>query len=165
VTTHVKAISRRSTAVALLASLLLAGAITVTNADGRHDTTSTVETGLYRNHTAAYWAQRFRHRTRQLQAARAFLQRRWRPTVTYALRLASAVSGVSYWELRAVSWCESHHYPFASNGRYRGLFQEGPMFEAHPIGRAGFSVFDPLANSLVAALTVRQQGWRQWECR
>ena len=159
---HAKAtyrISRRSTAVALLASLLLAGAITVANADGRHDNSSTVEAGLYRNHSAAYWAQRFRRRTRQLQAARAFLQRRWRPTVSYALRLASAVSGVSYWELRSVSYCESTHNPFASNGRYRGLFQLGwsPF---------GLSPYDPVANAISAAMTVRHDGgWYQWECK
>lgn len=93
------------------------------------------------------------------------LKRRWRPTVHYALRLASAVSGVSYWQLRTVSWCESRHWPFATNGQYRGLFQEGPMFERHPIGQAGFNVFDPLANALVAATTASREGWRQWACR
>jgi hypothetical protein len=82
-------------------------------------------TGLYRNHSAAYWAWRFRARTRQLQAARAQVRRRWHPTVDYALRLASSVSGVSYWQLREVSWCESTHNPFATNGRYKGIFQLG----------------------------------------
>ena len=125
---------------------------------------STVE-GRYRGATAEQWAGRFRERTRQLQAVRADVHRRWHPTVVYALRLASAVYGVPYSELSAVSWCESHHYPFAVNGPYRGLFQEGPMFESHSLGRAGFSVFDPIINALVAASTVSQQGWRQWSCR
>src|SRR4051812_6355998 len=71
-------------------------------------------TGLYRNHSAAYYAWRFRQRTRQLQAAREQVRRRWHPTVDYALRLASSVSGVSYWQLREVSWCESTHNPFAT---------------------------------------------------
>jgi hypothetical protein len=94
-----------------------------------------------------------------LTVARAHVRRIWRPTVDYALRLASAVAGVPLGELERVSWCESTHNPFATNGRYRGLFQLGwsPF---------GFSPFDPVANALSAALTVRQDGsWRQWECR
>jgi len=109
----------------------------------------------FQGRTAEWWAHRATHWKR-----RALKQRReWRPTVTYALRLASAVSGVSYWDLRAVSWCESRHFPFATNGRYRGLFQLGwaPF---------GMSPFDPVANALSAALTVRRDGsWRQWECK
>ncbi len=84
---------------------------------------------------------------------------RWHPTVDYALHLASAVFGVSYWQMRAVSFCESRHYPYAVNGRYKGLFQLGwaPF---------GFSPFDPVANALSAAATVRHDGsWRQWECK
>ena len=84
---------------------------------------------------------------------------RWQPTVRYALRLASAVFGVSYWQLRSVSYCESRHYVYARNGRYKGLFQLG----WHPFG---FSAFDPVASALSAAATVRHDGsWRQWECR
>src|SRR4029077_13665734 len=94
VTTHAKAtyrVSRCSTAGALLASLILAGAITVTNADGRHDNIGTVQTGLYRNHSAAYWAWKFRRRTRQLQAVRHEL--RHKPTVVEAINLTCAVYG------------------------------------------------------------------------
>jgi hypothetical protein len=90
---------------------------------------------------------------------------RWKPTVQYAYRLAAAVYGVSYGQLHAVSGCESNHYVFARNGQYRGLFQEGPMFERGPFGRAGFSVWDPVANALTAASVVSRQGWRQWSCR
>lgn len=113
----------------------------------------------YRGHPAGYWAQRYRRRTRQLQAVRAELRHRWQPTVSYALRLASAVSGVPYTDLSAVAWCESTHNPFAVNGRYHGLFQLGwaPF---------GMSAFDPVANAISAALTVRHDGgWRQWECK
>ena len=118
-----------------------------------------VHDATYRGHTARTWAARYRHRTRQLQAARALLRRRWHPTVSYALRLASAVSGVPFTELAAVSWCESTHNPFATNGRYRGLFQLGWQ----PFG---MSAFDPVANAISAALTVRHDGgWRQWECK
>ena len=116
-------------------------------------------TGLYRGDSAQTWAARYRQRTRQLQSVRALLHRRWHPTVDYALRLASAVSGVSYWQLRSVSYCESHHFPFAQNGRYKGIFQLG----WNPFG---FSPYDPIANALSAALTVvHDGGWRQWECR
>jgi hypothetical protein len=113
----------------------------------------------YRHHSAGYWAWQYRIRTRQLQAARARLRSRWQPTVRYALRLASAVTGVAYTQLAAVAWCESTHNPWAANGRYRGLFQLGwaPF---------GMSPYDPVANALSAALTVRHDGsWRQWECR
>ena len=93
------------------------------------------------------------------------LRKRWQPTVEYAYRLAATVYGVSESELRRIGSCESHHYPFARNGRYRGVMQEGPMFERGPFGRAGFSVYDPLANVLTAAHARTQDGsWRQWEC-
>src|SRR6266545_626628 len=87
------------------------------------------------------------------------LLKRWRPTVNYAYRLAAAVFGVPYWQLHAVGSCESHHYPFARNGRYLGVM---------PLGwrQFGFSPFDPVANVLSAAATVRHDGsWRQWECK
>lgn len=61
-------------------------------------------------------------------------------------------------ELRAVAWCESRYFPFAVNGRYRGLFQLG----WRPFG---FSPYDPVASALSAALTVKREGWRQWECK
>jgi hypothetical protein len=103
--------------------------------------------------TAAQWhAIAARYRRQMIQ--------RWQPTVTYALRLASAVYGVSYWQLRTVSYCESRHYPFAHNGKYLGIFQLG----WRPFGL--FSPFDPVANALSAAATVAHDGsWRQWECK
>ncbi len=114
---------------------------------------------LYRHRSAAFWAWRYRVRTKQLQAARAAARRRWQPTVDYALRLANAVYGVPYGELRAVAWCESKFYPFAVNGQYKGIFQ----MHWSPFG---FSPFDPVASALSAAQTVRADGsWRQWECK
>lgn len=86
-------------------------------------------------------------------------------TVEYALRLASVVYGVPYGQLSSVSYCESRHNIWAQNGQYRSLFQEGPMFERGPFGRAGFSVWDPIANALTAGYTVSRGGWSQWECR
>jgi hypothetical protein len=87
------------------------------------------------------------------------------PPVWYALKLASAAFGVPFWELHSVGSCESHLWPYAQNGAYRGLFQTGPMFERGPFGQAGFSVWDPLANAMTAAYTVARGGWSQWECK
>jgi len=91
---------------------------------------------------------------------RRLLARRWTPTVSYAIKLASAATGVPSWELYAVARCESNLYPFASNhGKYLGLFQ----LSWAPLG---MSPFDPIANALSAAMTVRRDGgWRQWECK
>jgi hypothetical protein len=115
--------------------------------------------GFYMRHSAGYWHWRYQQRTHQYQQTRRLLRRTWHPTVSYALRLASAVTGVPYTELSAVAWCESRHFPFARNGRYKGLFQLGwsPF---------GLDPYDPVANALSAALTVAHDGsWRQWECR
>ena len=151
-------------AIALLAALGAAVGMAPGRASDQPPPTVTVTTtktvtSAYKGMTASRWAARFRHRTHQLQAVRHHIRGRWAPTVDYALRLASAVTGVSYWQLRTVSFCESHHDPYAQNGRYKGIFQLGwsPF---------GFSPFDPVANALSAAMTVRSDGsWRQWECK
>jgi len=91
---------------------------------------------------------------RELQRARG----RWAPTVSYAISLASRVFGVDEGKMRAVAWCESTWRPWASNGRYKGLFKLGwsPF---------GFSPYDPVANALSTAQTVVHDGsWRQWAC-
>jgi len=90
---------------------------------------------------------------------------RHRPSVQEALSVASVAYGVPRSELSSVAWCESTHRATARNGRYRGLFQQGPMFEATPYGRAGLSVWSPYAAALSTAYVVSQQGWRQWECK
>jgi hypothetical protein len=113
----------------------------------------------YQGKTAREWHAWYRYRTRQLQHARRLVRVSWHPTVDYAIRLASAASGVPASDMRNVARCESGFDPHATNGRYRGLFQLGwsPF---------GFSPFDPVANALSAALTVRHDGgWRQWECK
>lgn len=102
-------------------------------------------------------------RTRQLQVARGENRKAWAPTVTYALRLAGVVYGVPVSQLADVAYCESRHNPLARNGQYRGLFQEGPMFERGPF--SSFSVWDPVANALTAAWTVAREGWGQWACK
>ncbi len=122
-------------------------------------TTAVTVESSYHGVTAHRWAARFKHRTHQLQAVRRHAKARWAPTVDYALRLASAVYGVPYSELRSVAWCESRFYPFAHNGQYLGIFQ----MHWSPFG---FSPFDPVASALSAAQTVRDDGsWRQWECK
>lgn len=133
---------------------------------GQNTAGSTADTAVasgslstYRGLTARQWAARFRHRTRQLQAARATLKHRWAPTVDYALTLASAVFNVPRADLSRVSWCESTHNPFARNGGQLGLFQLG----WRPFG---LDPFDPVANALSAAQTVvHDGGWRQWVCK
>lgn len=102
--------------------------------------------------TAAQW-----HRVAARYRARA--RARWQPTAIYAIRLASRIFGVSGYDMRTVAYCESRLYPFAQNGRYKGLFQLGwsPF---------GLSPYDPVANALSTAATVRHDGgWRQWECK
>lgn len=118
----------------------------------------------YRGQTAEHWAARSRLLHDQLVSSRSMthklIVRKWQPTVMYALRLASAVSGVPLVELAPVAHCESTYNPFARNGKYKGIFQLGWV----PFGI--FSPFDPVANALSAALTVKSDGsWRQWECR
>lgn len=95
---------------------------------------------------------------------RAQLRYRWVPTVRYSIHLAARAYGTNEGEMLQVARCESNLDPFATNGRYAGLFQEGPGFwSATPF--ASLSRFDPLANALAAASVVRSQGWRQWSCR
>ncbi len=113
---------------------------------------------LYRGHSAAFWAWKYRQRTKQYQHARHAARARWQPTVDYALTLAAAVTGVSYWQLRSVSACESNHDPYATNGRFKGIFQLG----WRPFG---LDPYEPIANALSAAMTVRHDGgWSQWAC-
>ncbi len=157
--------------LSLVLSLMVAIGATVGMAPARSSddppaavTVTRTVTSSYRGVSAGAWAGRFRHRTRQLQAARAqvrHVERTWRPTVTYALTLASAVFGVPYSELASVSHCESTWNPLAvePGGTYKGLFQLG----WRPFG---LNPFDPIANALSAAQTVRHDGsWRQWQCK
>ena len=105
-------------------------------------------------------------RGRTIKRLKRELRVRWAPTTDYAYRLAAAAYGVSSSEMRSIGYCESKHYPFARNGQYRGVMQEGPMFERGPFGRAGFSVWDPIANVMTAAAArVADGSWRQWACK
>ena len=109
------------------------------------------------------WADERRGLRQRIRAARRAALHN--PSVSEALTLAAVAYGVPRSELSRVAWCESTHRPSARNGPYRGLFQEGPMFEAGPYGRAGLSVWSPYASAMTAAYTVSREGWRQWECK
>lgn len=156
----------------LLAGVLAAAAAVSVVAYGAHDRYPTVvdERGHRRTYAGPAlirfdgagperWAHRYRRAAQELVEVRRQLRRRWAPTVQYALELASRVSGVPYGDLSRVAWCESRLDPFARNGRYVGLLQLGwaPF---------GMDPYDPIANALSAALTVRRDGsWRQWTCK
>lgn len=87
------------------------------------------------------------------------LNRTWRPTFEYGVRLASAVYGVPAWQLRNVAGCESTLNPFARNGVHKGYWQ----LSWSPFG---FSPYDPVASALSTAQTVKHDGsWRQWDCK
>jgi hypothetical protein len=85
--------------------------------------------------------------------------------VQYGIHLAATTYGVSETDMHRVASCESGHSATAANGQYRGVFQEGSMFERSRFGRAGFSVWDPVANAMNAAETVSREGWSQWTCK
>lgn len=107
------------------------------------------------------------HQVRELRMQARGLRRTLahHPSVAEALTIASVAYGVPRAQLSTVAWCESTHRPWARNGAYRGLFQEGPMFEQGPYGRAGLSVWSPYASAMTAALTASREGWAQWSCR
>ena len=142
-----------------VAAMSLAAAIMASPAGGA--TRDELAAQLVRERTA-WAAERAVLRRQALEARRVA---RHTPTVREALTIASIAYGVPRQELSAVAWCESTHRPWARNGRYRGLFQEGPMFEAGPYGRAGLSVWSPYASAMTAAYTVQREGWVQWECQ
>lgn len=104
---------------------------------------------------------KLRERIGELVRAKAAPRR----DVAYAIHLAATVYGVSESDMHSVASCESGHSSTAVNGQYRGVYQEGPMFERGPFGRAGFSVWDAVPNALTAAWTVSREGWSQWSCK
>lgn len=166
---------RNTTIVVGVAALTAALSITLTGTAS----TPKERTHLYQGKTAIQWHRiavqrrmardhlrsRLGDRTRELRTLKRHLIRVQPFTVTYAIKIASTAYGVSERDMNVVASCESGHSAFARNGQYRGVFQEGPMFERGRFGQAGFSVWDPLANALTAAETVSREGWSQWECK
>lgn len=88
------------------------------------------------------------------------------PMVEEALTIAAVAYDVPLSEMRSAAKCESEFDPMARNGRYRGLFQFGPIFEASPFGRAGLSVWSPFAAAMATGYIVRHggRGWSPWQC-
>ena len=118
--------------------------------------------GLYRGKSAAYWAGRYRHRTRQLQQARRVLLSR--PSVAEAINLAGATYGYTDTLWRKAR-CESQLDPNARNGsEASGLLQFLPStWATTPYAR--FSIFSPYANALAAGWMHAQGRGGEWSCR
>lgn len=105
------------------------------------------------------WKRSANYHAKLYRQLAAHVRRTWQPSAYAAIHLASAVTGVPESEMRSVARCESNFFPFATNGQYKGIFQIHWL----PFG---LSPFDPYANALSAAFTVRHDGgWRQWECK
>ncbi len=163
--------------LSLVIALLLAVGAVLGLAPGRaSDEPPTVETlvktvtvtSSYRGTSAARWAARFRHRTRQLQVARHNTKRLRRtlltsPTVSEAINLAAAVygNGATLW---ALARCESGLSPTAQNASgSSGLLQFMPStFASTPYGR--FSIWSPYANALAAGWMLQQGRRSEWVC-
>lgn len=81
-----------------------------------------------------------------------------------AIAWAAAKYHVSAADMTAVSNCESHLWPFATNGQYKGAWQLGSMHLSDPI----FAVVpwqDAYAQASHVARFVKRYGWGQWQCR
>jgi hypothetical protein len=113
----------------------------------------------YAGHGPEFWHYRYTQARRNARA-------HWRSTVSYALRLASDLYHVPYWQMRSQAWCESRFDPTNVTPPYSasGLLQFLPGTWREQ-GLPRFSVFDPVANALAAARIVSREGWRQWECK
>lgn len=120
---------------------------------------------LQRLKAREWFRSRLGAKTRELRSVKRQIGKLQPFTVSYAIKVAATAYGVSERDMHRVASCESGHSATASNGQYRGVYQEGPMFERGPFGQAGFSVWDPLANALTAAWTVAREGWKQWACQ
>lgn len=116
---------------------------------------------LYRGHTAAAWAARYRVRTRQLQNARRVLYARG--SVVEALNLACVVYE-HCGELWRKARCESRYSPGARNASgAAGLFQFLPStFASTPFGR--FSIYSPYASALAAGWMHAAGRGGEWVC-
>lgn len=140
-----------------------AATVTVTTA------TTVAVTSRYRGRTATSWARRYRHRTRQLQAAHARTTALRRellhaPETVEAINLACAVYGhcTTLWRKAT---CESTLSPVAHNpSGASGLFQFIPStFRSTPFG--GFSIWSPYANAMAAGWMHATGRGSEWECR
>lgn len=119
----------------------------------------------YRGLSAATWAARYRHRTRQVQQLRRILFHR--SSVFEAINLAAATYGHAN-ELWRKARCETGgtYSPRALNSRSHaaGLFQFlGSTWRSTPYGR--FSVFSPYASALAAGWMHSAGRGSEWVCQ
>lgn len=125
----------------------------------------------WKGHGAEYWHWEFKKQKKQTRLA--LRERSYSPF--YAIRLASVVYGIPYWELYNVARCETGgtFSPWIVNpsSEATGLFQFLPStwsgsWGAAKFAAAGFKVTDPIANALGAAYVVSKDGgWGQWSCK
>jgi hypothetical protein len=127
------------------------------------------EPGLYRGHTAEWWAGRYKTRTRQLQAANTAVRQLHRtvlhkPSTAEAINLACAVYG-SCSTLWRRARCESGLNPWARNASgASGLFQFlSSTWRTTPFG--SFSIFSPFASALAAGWMETRGRGSEWVCR
>ena len=118
---------------------------------------------LARARQAVAWQRDARRRLEQRLRVR-FLR-----DIAYGARLAAVTYGVPAGQLQAVAACESQGNRYAVNASSGA---SGPMqfllstWQRNAYGRAGFSVYDPVAALLGAARVVRaDHGWSEWVCR
>lgn len=81
-----------------------------------------------------------------------------------AIKWAAARYHVSEWSMRSVMNCESHLWPFATNGKYKGAGQLGGHHLDDPI----FSVVpwqDAYAQASHMARYVKRYGFGEWQCK
>lgn len=154
-------------ALYLWAAQALAGTVEASASRVSSQDTASILTGYcqvdpercWQGRGAEFW---FNEARRAERAARST----WRPSVTYAYRLAAALYRVPERELRAVGGCESGHKPWAQNpsSSAGGLMQYlASTWNGTLLGRAGFSRFDPVAAALMAARWHATSGsWAPW---
>jgi hypothetical protein len=131
-------------------------------------TTTTTTVGRYHGVPAQRWAAKFRHRTRQLQAARHATKTLRHtlltsPTVSEAIGLSCAVFGFCSTLWRKAE-CESHLSPVAHNSSgASGLFQFLPStWRSTPFG--GLSIWSPYANAMAAGWMHAHGRGGEWVC-
>lgn len=80
-----------------------------------------------------------------------------------AINWAAKRYGVSAADMTTVANCESHLWPFATNGQYKGAWQLGAMHRSDPI----FSLVpwqDAYAQASHVARFVKAHSWSAWQC-
>lgn len=151
-------------ALALSAAIILAGGIVIAHAKPpvararqacpAHTTIVQCRGKLVRAYRALEWQKDARQHTEAMT-----VQAITRDAITWA----SNRWGVSAADMTSVSNCESHLWPFAETGQYKGAWQLGSFHLTDPI----FAVVpwqDAYAQASHVARFVRAHGWGQWQC-